>query len=94
MKYYDKEEKELIESVDRGEWSSIENLEEEKERYSSIFKASSKKSECVTIKLSKKDLRDLKIKASLEGLPYQTLIGSVLHKYITGKFAETSAAPH
>jgi predicted DNA binding CopG/RHH family protein len=91
MKYYDKEEKELIESVERGEWKSIENLEAEKKRYSSIFKASSNKSERVTIKLSKKDLRDLKIKASIEGLHYQTLIGSVLHKYITGKFAESSS---
>ncbi len=91
MKYYDKKEKELIESVERGEWKSIENLEEEKKRYSKIFKASSKKSERVTINLTQKDLKDLKIKASIEGLPYQTLIGSVLHKYVTGKLVEKSA---
>jgi predicted DNA binding CopG/RHH family protein len=91
MKYYDKHEKELIESVERGEWKSIENLEEEKKRYSKIFKASSKKSERVTINLTQKDLKDLKIKASIEGLPYQTLIGSVLHKYVTGKLVEKSA---
>jgi predicted DNA binding CopG/RHH family protein len=90
MKYYDKHEKELIESVERGEWKSIENLEEEKKRYSKIFKASSKKSERVTINLTQKDLKDLKIKASIEGLPYQTLIGSVLHKYVTGKLVEKS----
>ena len=90
MKYYDKHEKELIESVERGEWKSIENLEEEKKRYSKIFKDSSKKSERVTINLTQKDLKDLKIKASIEGLPYQTLIGSVLHKYVTGKLVEKS----
>ncbi|MCK4761338.1 MAG: antitoxin [Candidatus Aminicenantes bacterium] len=88
MKYYDKEEKELIESVEKGEWQPIQNLEEEKKRYAGIFKASSRKSERVTINLTKKDLRELKIKASIEGLPYQTLIGSVLHKYVTGKFVE------
>lgn len=91
MKYYDKKEKELIESVEKGEWRSIENVEDEKKRYGKIFRESSKKSERVTINLSKKDLRDIKIKASIEGLPYQTLIGSVLHKYVTGKLAETSS---
>ena len=91
MKYYDKNEKELIESVEKGEWRSIENVEEEKKRYGKIFRESSKKSERVTINLNKKDLRDIKIKASVEGLPYQTLIGSVLHKYVTGKLAETSS---
>lgn len=91
MKYYDKKEKELIDSVESGEWKPIENLEEEKKRYSKIFKASSKKSERVTINLTQKDLKDLKIKASIEGLPYQTLIGSVLHKYVTGKLVEKGA---
>lgn len=91
MKYYDNKEKELIESVERGEWESIEGLEEEKKRYARIFKESSKKSERVTINLTKKDLRDLKVRASIEGLPYQTLMGSVLHKYVTGKLVEKSA---
>jgi predicted DNA binding CopG/RHH family protein len=85
------EEKELIESVEKDEWKSIKNLEEEKKRYSKIFKASSKQSERVTINLTKKDLRDLKIKASIEGLPYQTLIGSVLHKYVIGKLVEKTS---
>jgi predicted DNA binding CopG/RHH family protein len=88
MKYYDENERELIESVEKGEWKTIDNLDEEKKRYSKIFKESSKKSERVTINLTKKDLTDLKIKASVEGLPYQTLIGSVLHKYVTGKLVE------
>ena len=91
MKYYDDKEKELIESVERGEWKPIKNLEEEKGCYSSIFKASAKKSERVTINLTKKDLRDLKIKANIEGLPYQTLIGSILHKYVTGKLVEKAS---
>lgn len=88
MKYYDDKEKKLIESVEKGEWKPIDNLEEEKRRYSKIFRESSRKSERVTINLTKKDLRDLKIKASEEGLPYQTLIGSVLHKYVSGKLVE------
>jgi predicted DNA binding CopG/RHH family protein len=91
MNYYDAEEKELIESIERGEWKSVKGLRGEKKRYSSIFKASSKKSEQVTIELTQKDLRDLKIKANIEGLPFQSLIGSILHKYLTGSLEEKSA---
>ena len=91
MKYYDDEEKELSESVEKDEWKPLKNLEEEKIRYGKIFKASSKKSERITINLTKKDLRDLKIRASIEGLPYQTLIGSVVHKYVTGKLVEKTS---
>jgi len=91
MSYYDQEEKELIKSVEKDEWKSIKKLEEEKKRYSKIFKASSKKSERITINLTKKDLKDLIIRASIEGLPYQTLIGSVLHKYVTGKLVEKTS---
>ena len=91
MKYYDKDEHEIIESIEKGEWTSIENLEEEKKRYSKIFKNSAKKSELVKIKLTKKDLRDLKIKASIEGLTHQALIGSVVHKYLSGKLTEKNA---
>jgi len=88
MKYYDSEEKELIESIENEEWQSIKNLGKEKKRFSKIFKASSKRSEQVTIKLTSKDLRDLKLNAAIEGLTYQALIGSILHKYNTGKLVE------
>ncbi|HLP58265.1 MAG TPA: hypothetical protein VK186_05515 [Candidatus Deferrimicrobium sp.] len=88
MKYYNAEEKKLIASIERDEWKPIKDLEKEKERYSKIFKASSRKSEQVTVKLTKKDLQDLKIKATIEGLTYNALIGSILHKYITGKLVE------
>ena len=89
--YYDAEEKELIESIEKGEWKSVKNLEKEKKRYSKIFKASSAKSEQITIKITPKDLRDIKIQAEIEGLNYKALISSILHKYLTGKLIEKSA---
>ena len=91
MNYYDAEEKELIESIEKGEWKSVKDLGGEKKRYSNIFKASSSRSEQVTIELTKKELRDLKIKANIEGLTFQSLIGSILHKYLTGKLEEKNA---
>jgi predicted DNA binding CopG/RHH family protein len=43
----------------------------------------------VNIRLSSGDLSDIQIKALEEGVPYQTLIASVLHKYVTGRLSET-----
>jgi hypothetical protein len=45
----------------------------------------------VNIRLSSGDLSDIQVRALKEGVPYQTLIASVLHKYVTGRFAERSS---
>jgi len=46
----------------------------------------------VNIRLSEKDLADLKIRAMQDGIPYQTLMGSILHKYVSGRLIEKSTA--
>jgi len=46
----------------------------------------------INIRLSSGDLSDIQVKALEEGVPYQTLIASVLHKYVTGRLAEPGAA--
>jgi thiamine biosynthesis protein ThiC len=48
------------------------------------------KGQRINIRLSAGDLRDTQVKAMQEGMPYQTLIASVLHKYVTGRLAEKS----
>jgi len=45
----------------------------------------------VNIRLSSGDLSDIQVKALEEGVPYQTLIASVLHKYVTGRLTERPA---
>jgi len=82
------DEKDLLESVERGEWETIPNLNREAERYQKYAKATFRKDKRVNIRISEKDLVRLQKKALQEGLPYQTLIASVLHKYITGQFKE------
>jgi predicted DNA binding CopG/RHH family protein len=82
------DEKDLLESVERGEWETIPNLNRETERYQKYAKATFRKDKRVNIRISEKDLVRLQKKALQEGLPYQTLIASVLHKYITGQFKE------
>lgn len=83
-----KKEKELLESVERGEWESVPNFENEAKRYQEYAKATFRKDKRINIRISEKDLTNLQKKALQEGLPYQTLISSILHKYVTGQFKE------
>ena len=81
----DKEEQELSESVERGEWRSVPNLKEEIIKAKEYARATFAKNQRMNLRISKKDLDALKIKAMEEGIPYQTLAASVLHKYLSGR---------
>ena len=81
----DKEEQELSESVERGEWRSVPNLKEEIMKAKEYARATFAKNQRMNLRISKKDLDALKIKAMEEGIPYQTLAASVLHKYLSGR---------
>ena len=87
----DKEERELLKSIERDEWKSISNLQEEIERSKKIARATIVKDQRMNIRISKKDLDALKIRAIEEGMPYQTLVSSILHKYLSGKLVEKSS---
>lgn len=79
---FDKEEQELVDSFERGEWRSVPNFEKEKKRAQKIAAATVKKDRRVNIRISTKDLHGLQKRALEEGIPYQTLISSILHKYL------------
>ena len=81
----DKEEQELSESVERGEWRSVPNLKEEIMKAKEYARATFAKNQRMNLRISKKDLDALKVKALEEGMPYQTLAASVLHKYLSGR---------
>jgi predicted DNA binding CopG/RHH family protein len=80
----DKDEKELSDSFDRGEWKSVGNLKTEVNRAKKSAANTLRKDARITIRLSTADLKRLKQKAAFEGIPYQTLIASILHKYVGG----------
>lgn len=80
------EERELLKSVERGEWRSAVSKTTLK-RYVQAARHTLKKDHRVNIRISQADLEDLRVRAFEEGLPYQTLIASVLHKYVTGALA-------
>ncbi|NJN98019.1 MAG: antitoxin [Anaerolineales bacterium] len=84
----DMEEKELLASYEADEWQSVGNLENKAQAYSEYAAATFKKDKRVNIRISGKDLEALQKRALEEGLPYQTLIASVLHKFISGRLVE------
>jgi len=86
-----KEEKTILDSVEKGEWRSVKEVKRKKGKYQEYAKATFRKDKRVNIRISEKDLIDIQKKAIDEGLPYQTLISSVLHKFVTGRLIEKKA---
>jgi predicted DNA binding CopG/RHH family protein len=82
------DELELLASYENDEWQSAKNVKEQKEQYSIYARATFRKDQRINIRISEKDLLDLQKRAMREGIPYQTLISSVLHKYVSGTLAE------
>jgi predicted DNA binding CopG/RHH family protein len=78
----------LLASYENEEWQSVKNIKEQVSHYQAYARATFRKDRRVNIRISKKDLLDLQKRALREGIPYQTLISSVLHKYVTGTLAE------
>ena len=88
MAKLDAKEKELLDSVERGEWRSVRGLKGERRRYGRYAAATFRKDRRVNIRISTKDLEAIQKRALEEGLPYQTLISSLLHKYVARRLRE------
>lgn len=81
----DQEEREILETYRQGRLERVSLSRDEIEKYREAARAVSRKDKRINIRISARDLEDLQIKAMEEGTPYQTLIASVLHKYVTGQ---------
>ena len=79
-----KEERDLLRSVEQGEWRSVTNKAELR-KYREAARNTLKKDARLNIRISTHDLIVLRKKASEEGLPYQTFVSSLLHKFVTGR---------
>jgi len=80
-----KEERQMLGDLERGEFKSVPNLEKEKKRIQAIARASLKKNKRVNIRLAENDIYSIRNLAMEEGIPYQTLMASILHKYASGR---------
>ena len=83
----DKEESALLESYENDEWVSVLSPPDI-DKYKKAAKSTFKKDKRVNIRISGMDLELLQEKALIEGLPYQTLVSSVLHKYVNGRLTD------
>ncbi len=83
MKYFelDKKEKEILADFDSGDFASVKKITSEKAKYQNYAKLTLSKSKNINIRLSEKDLAKIKSKAAVKGLPYQTLLSSLIHQY-------------
>lgn len=84
----DKEELDILNAFEAGKLKSIQNQDQEIKRYSDYAKESARKDRNLNIRISGRDLEQLKNIAIDEGLPYQTFISSLLHKFINGRLVE------
>ena len=83
----DKEERDLMESIEHDEWRRVKNIKQEKEKAMVAARNTLKKDKRINLRLTQKDYHQIQIKAIEEGIPYQTLISSVIHKYLNGALA-------
>jgi predicted DNA binding CopG/RHH family protein len=86
-----KQEKQIVESVERGDWRSVRGVKKQIKRYQEYAEATVRKDKRVNIRMSEKDLIRIRKKAMEEGLPYQTLISSVLHRYANGRLVDKAS---
>jgi predicted DNA binding CopG/RHH family protein len=91
MPKFDDYEREVLTAFDKGQLKSVASRAG-LAKLKAAARATAIKDRRVNIRLSSGDLGDVQVRALEEGVPYQTLIASVLHKYVTGRLAETRAS--
>jgi len=82
------EEKEILDSFEKGEWVPVKNLSKRKKELMLYARNTLKKDKRLNIRISERDLNELQRKAVAEGLPYQTYVSSIIHKFVNGKLIE------
>jgi predicted DNA binding CopG/RHH family protein len=85
---FDKYEKGIEEALESGEFKSVKGLEQEIAVAREMAENHTRKDQRMNIRISQRDLERIKSKAMEEGVPYQTLVTSILHKYVSGKLKE------
>jgi predicted DNA binding CopG/RHH family protein len=84
----DEEEKELIRSIEKDEWVESRETPKQEKLAKEYAEATIRKDKRMNIRISERDLKSLKRKALEEGIPYQTMVSMILHKYLAGRYSE------
>ncbi|MGZ5884462.1 MAG: CopG family antitoxin [Burkholderiaceae bacterium] len=83
---YTEEELELLEAMENKPLVSVPNLAQEMKQLKASVKTKLSKRKSINLRLLENDLQRIKTEAIKEGIPYQTLISSILHKYVQCDF--------
>jgi predicted DNA binding CopG/RHH family protein len=83
-----KEEKEILGSFEKDEWVPVTNLTKRKKELMAYARNTLRKDKRLNIRISERDLLELQKRAVNEGLPYQTYVSSIIHKFINGNLVE------
>ncbi len=86
----DANELELIASIENGEWKRLQDNGMMMSRLKKAASATASKDYRINVRISKRDVEALKTRALEEGIPYQTLVTSILHKYVHNRLKETN----
>jgi predicted DNA binding CopG/RHH family protein len=86
--FLDTEERKLIKVLETEKWKSVKDIESWKTMLSKTATSTLTKDQRMNIRITKNDLEGIKLKAVEEGIPYQTLVASIIHKYVTGKLMD------
>ena len=88
MSKLDREEREILEAFENGQLKRSKKATALLKQHKAVAEATFKKDARINIRLSSRDLRAIQSRALKEGIPYQTLVSSVLHKYVDGRLVE------
>ena len=91
MSKLDNEEQEILDAFESGKLKKSKNSKKQIEQHRLVAEATFKKDARINIRLSSRDLRSLQARALREGVPYQTLVSSVLHKFVDGQLIDKTA---
>ena len=84
----DREEQQILQEFERGEFKSIPNFKKEKKELEVAAHQTLMKDKRINIRISSRDLERIQKRAAKEGIPYQTFISGSLHKLVTGRLKE------
>jgi len=83
-----KDEKETLDSFEKGEWLPVTDLSKRRKELAAYARNTLRKDRRLNIRISERDLIELQRRAVKEGLPYQTYVSSILHKFVNGTLAD------
>lgn len=82
------EEKEILDSFEKGEWVPVKDISKRRSELMRYARNTLRKDKRLNIRISERDLNELQRNAVKEGLPYQTYVSSIIHKFVNGRLVE------